>query len=539
MRPATRTSRITGRNFSTTYPSIFNDVIGPVMRGPSSSHCAAAVRIGRMVRDFMDGGIHAVSVQFDPHGSLATTHESQGSDMGLFAGLLGWEATDHRLADSPRAIRESGIRVEIEITPIDAHHPNTYQIQVTNDTEAHTITAISTGGGLVEIVKIDGVRVSMAGDYFETLIYFRGDGEGLLAHLREAVSAEKTRWVQGQDLQFIEIKAQRFPDRETIARLRARFDVQAVKQIAPVLPVLTRRDVTVPFITCAEMLAYNRDKHLDLWQLAIRYERARGALAGDQVLDKMADLVSIMRDAIDAGLAGTEYADRILGYQSGKLQGQTADGKLIDGGVLNRIILYTTALMESKSAMGLIVAAPTAGACGGLPGAVIGAAHTMGLSNAAVIQAMLAGGLIGVFIAAHATFAAEVGGCQAECGSGSGMAAAALVSLAGGSTQQAVNAASMALQNTLGMICDPVANRVEVPCLGKNVLAASNALACANMALADYDPVIPLDEVIETMDSVGKMLPAALRCTALGGLSITKTSLKIEKRLSEAGNVRS
>jgi L-serine dehydratase len=113
------------------------------------------------------------------------------------------------------------------------------------------------------------------------------------------------------------------------------------------------------------------------------------------------------------------------------------------------------------------------------------------------------------------------------------MAAAALVTLAGGSTHQAVNAASMALQNILGMICDPVANRVEVPCLGKNVMAASNALACANMALADYDPVIPLDEVIQTMDEVGKMLPSALRCTALGGLSITKTSKEIEKRLAQ------
>jgi L-serine dehydratase len=141
--------------------------------------------------------------------------------------------------------------------------------------------------------------------------------------------------------------------------------------------------------------------------------------------------------------------------------------------------------------------------------------------------------MIGIFIAAHATFAAEVGGCQAECGAGSGMAAAALVTLAGGSTQQGVNAASMALQNILGMICDPVANRVEVPCLGKNVMAASNALACANMALADYDPIIPLDEVIQTMDAVGKMLPSALRCTAHGGLSITKTSKEIEKHLAQ------
>jgi L-serine dehydratase len=155
----------------------------------------------------------------------------------------------------------------------------------------------------------------------------------------------------------------------------------------------------------------------------------------------------------------------------------------------------------------------------------------MGLSSDEITKAMLAAGMIGVFIAAHSTFAAEVGGCQAECGAASAMAAAALVTLGNGTLQQAIGAASMAIQNTLGMICDPIAKRVEAPCLGKNVLAASNALACANMALADFDPVIPLDEVIETMDKVGRNIPCELKCTALGGLSVTKTSKLIEKRL--------
>jgi L-serine dehydratase len=111
------------------------------------------------------------------------------------------------------------------------------------------------------------------------------------------------------------------------------------------------------------------------------------------------------------------------------------------------------------------------------------------------------------------------------------MAAAALVDLARGTVEQAVAAASMALQNVLGLICDPVANRVEAPCLGRNVMAAANALACANMALAGYDPVIPLDEVIGAMDQVGRSLPRELRCTALGGLSVTETSLEIAGRL--------
>jgi len=503
------------------------------MRGPSSSHCAAAVRIGLMLRDLMDGKIQDVLIEFDPDGSLVTTHESQGSDMGLFGGLLGWDVTDERLADSLRGIQEAGINVKIEITTIDAAHPNTYKMTVTNTRETHTLTAISTGGGIIEVVEIDGVKVSMAGDYYETLIYFKTDGNQLLAHLIETIPADEIHLLYGEAAQFVSIKSQGFLDQETISILHSQFEIQSIKQIAPVLPVLSRQEIEVPFITCTEMLAYNRDKHLDLWELAVHYESDRGGITYNQVMQKMTDIINIMQNAIDAGLAGTEYADRILGYQSGNFQTQMENRHLIDAGVLNRIILYTTALMESKSAMGLIVAAPTAGACGGLPGACIGMARAMGLSNDDITRAMLAGGIIGVFISAHATFAAEVGGCQAECGAGSGMAAAALVTLAGGSTQQAVNAASMALQNILGMICDPVAKRVEVPCLGKNVMAASNALACANMALADYNPVIPLDEVVQTMDKVGKLLPSTLRCTALGGLSITKTSVEIEKRLNQ------
>jgi L-serine dehydratase len=207
-------------------------------------------------------------------------------------------------------------------------------------------------------------------------------------------------------------------------------------------------------------------------------------------------------------------------------------GALLDAGMLNLMILYVTALMEVKSAMGIIVAAPTAGSCGALPGAVVGAADALGRSESDIARALLAAGMIGVFISAHATFAAELCGCLAECGSGSGMAAAALVALAGGSARQAVDAAAMAIQNVLGLICDPVANRVEVPCLGRNAMAASNALACANMVLAGYEAVVPLDEVIETMDRVGRSLPMELRCTALGGLAITPTSQAIARRLA-------
>jgi L-serine dehydratase len=521
----------TQKDAQPSYPSIFNDVIGPVMRGPSSSHCAAALRIGRMARALMDARIDEVLITFDTQGSLATTHASQGSDMGLFGGLLGWEAADERLAESARAIQAAGIRVQIEIKDLGDKHPSTYHLTLRNSAEQHSLSAISTGGGMIEIVAIDGVEVSLAGDYYETLIYVNADGSGIVKTLRENIEADEILLVSGADTRIIEIKAQNFLGEGIVSALHAQYNIKHWRTIAPVLPVMSSQGISVPFITCAEMLAYNADKNLALWELALHYESARGNLSHEQVFQRMSEIVRLMQKSILDGIAGTKYADRILGYQSGLFKTRMENRQLLDGGMLNQMILCVTAMMEIKSSMGVIVAAPTAGACAGLPGACIGAATSLGLSVDEMTQAMLSAGMIGVFIAAHATFAAEVGGCQAECGSGSGMASAALVTLAKGTLKQSVDAASMALQNTLGMVCDPVANRVEVPCLGKNVMAASNALACANMALADYDAVIPLDEVIETMDRVGKSLPHELRCTALGGLSITRTSKEIEARL--------
>jgi len=515
------------------YPSIFNDAIGPVMRGPSSSHCAAALRIGRLARDLMDGDLCEVLVEFDAAGSLATTHETQGSDMGLCGGILGWDATDERLPTSAQAIREAGIAVRTRIADLDAAHPNTYRLTLRNATETHHVTAISTGGGMIEVVEIDGARVSMQGDTYETLLYTAAGGDRLAQALAERTDVDAVLFHRGTETQFVEIQAQRHLAPGLLAQIGAPYGVRQIRTLSPVLPVLSRKGLCVPFTTCAEMIAYNAGRDLELWELAVHYESARGNLSHEQVLLKMQDLVHTMQRSIVQGIEGTDYADRILGPQAGAFKAHMEGKRLLDGGILNRMILYVTALMEVKSAMGVIVASPTAGACGGLPGACIGAASAMGLPPDETARAMLAAGLIGVFVAARATFAAEVAGCQAECGAGSAMAAAALVTLARGTTDQALSAASMALQNILGLICDPVANRVEVPCLGRNVMAASNALACANMALAGFDAVVPLDEVIETMLRVGKSLPSALRCTALGGLSITKSSREIEERLNQ------
>ncbi len=502
--------------------SIFNDVIGPVMRGPSSSHCAAALRIGRLARDLMDGEITEVLVEFDRAGSLPLTHESQGSDMGLFGGLLGWDADDERLPDSAKALADAGIKLRIETVDVGDPHPNTYRLTLRNEREKHSLIAISTGGGMMEVLSIDGVVMHMDGGYHETLMWLPKD---------TAAAFEADEVVQHDlgETTLFQIKANAFVPSDL-------FSPISVKRLSPVLPVPSRKDMRVPFTSCADMLKHDGDKRTPLWQLAIEYERARGNFTEREVIDKMIAIVRILKKSITSGIAGTKYEDRVLHHQSGRFAELMNAGRLLDGGALNRIVLYVTALMEVKSSMGVIVAAPTAGACAALPGAVIGMAEAMNQNEEEMAKAMLAAGLIGVFIATRWTFAAEVGGCQAEGGSAASMAAAALITLAGGTRDQGIAAASMAFQSMLGLICDPIANRVEAPCLGKNVMAASNALSCANMALADFDPLIPLDEVIDAAKHVSSSMPREHRCTSLGGLAITPTSLEIERKLAALKN---
>jgi len=515
------------------FPSIFNDVLGPIMRGPSSSHCAAALRLGWLARDLAAGDVEEVTVSFDQNGSLATTHESQGSDMGLFAGILGWDAVDERLPESIRTIRDSGVKIEIVTGDFGFDHPNTYRIAVGARWQRHVLTGISTGGGMIEITEIDGIPLSLFGDYWETLIWIAGQPGDAASRLAARIGVDDIVLHPSADGVLLQVKAQRFIEDPEIAECCSDGDVRCVRRLRPVLPVRSRRGISVPFSTCEQMLRLDDGRNLPPWELAVQYESQRGNLSGDAVIDRAIQIVQILRASVKQGISGTTYRDRILSHQCGRFQTRMQEGSLLDGGLLNHIVLNVTALMEVKSAMGVIVAAPTAGSCAALPGTCLAVADVLDLTDEEAAKAMLAGGLIGLLVAFKSTFAAEVCGCQAECGVASGMTAAALVSVARGGVRQATDAASMAFQSCLGMICDPVANRVEVPCLGKNVMAASNALACANMALAGYDPVIPLDEVIETMDRVGRSLPRELRCTALGGLSVTKTSKDIESRLGQ------
>ena len=519
-------------------PSIFNDVLGPIMRGPSSSHVAGAARIGELARQAAGGEVAEALVEFDVNGSLAESHEGHGTDMGLACGLMGMPLTDPRVMDYRALLKERGIRVEYRILDYGASHPNHYRMTLkTRAGETVRMEAISTGGGMIRVLSLDGFPVFVEGDSFESFYTVpAGEAEEAGKRLREAALAagevlaiersdagEETLW---------QLKTAAPLNEEVRERLRRQAGAGKCYYLTPVLPVGSGRESRVPFRTATELLEYNRDRGLQLWELAVLYESRRGNLSQEEVYSRMRDLVALMRESVRIGLEKTQYDDRILPAQAWKI-GQAADqGRLVPGLVMNEVIRCVTAIMEAKSSMNVIVAAPTAGSCGCLPGTLIGLERALKMPEKETVKGMLAAGLIGVFFAEEATFAAEVGGCQMECGAGSGMAAAGVAQMMGATAAECLSAASFALQSITGLACDPVANRVEVPCLNKNIMGGMNALGSANVALAGFDALIGLDEVIGAIYEIGLSLPLELRCT-LGGLGKTRTSMEIRRTLEE------
>ena len=201
------------------------------------------------------------------------------------------------------------------------------------------------------------------------------------------------------------------------------------------------------------------------------------------------------------------------------------------GPVLTQVIAAALKVAECNACMGRIVAAPTAGACGVLPAVLLPYARQFDAGEEQLVQALYVASGFGMIIAARASISGAEGGCQAEVGSASGMAAAALVYVMGGTPGQMAHACAMALSNTLGLVCDPVAGLVEVPCVNRNVMGAVNALSCAEMALSGVESAIPCDEVIDAMRAVGDALPASLRETGGGGLAATPTGRRIAEQM--------
>lgn len=252
----------------------------------------------------------------------------------------------------------------------------------------------------------------------------------------------------------------------------------------------------------------------------------------ESLLDEMAYSLKVMEEASLAGVKpDIKSTSGLSGGDAYKLLQASKKGILLGGNTMSKAITKAVAVAEVNACMGRIVAAPTAGSCGILPGALLTAKEEKGIENSIVVRSLFTAAGFGLVIAKNASISGAEGGCQAECGSASAMAAAALVEMLGGTPQMSAHACAIALKGVLGLVCDPVGGLVEVPCIKRNAQGVANAIVAADLALAGIESVIPVDEVIEAMKSIGNLMPPALKETAEGGLASTPTAKRLGKTI--------
>ena len=242
----------------------------------------------------------------------------------------------------------------------------------------------------------------------------------------------------------------------------------------------------------------------------------------------MGKRLQVMEESIITGLDNSKVNMQLLSPSAASIISANEINDLPIGGIHTQAAAKAMAVMHASNSGGVVCAAPTGGSAGTLPGIISAAADKLNLSHKDKTMALFAAGAIGTIIASRATFAAEVAGCQVEIGAATAMGAAATIEMTGGTARQAADAAAISLQNTMGSVCDLVQGICEIPCHTRNGIGASSALVCADLVRGGYQNPIPLDETVDAVYSVGKMLPPQLRCTALGGLATTPTAKRMK-----------
>ncbi|MCR8851538.1 L-serine ammonia-lyase, iron-sulfur-dependent, subunit alpha [Lysinibacillus sp. FSL R7-0073] len=259
----------------------------------------------------------------------------------------------------------------------------------------------------------------------------------------------------------------------------------------------------------------------------------------EEIIQQMDRNLTVMEEAVERGLQGVQSVTGLTGGDAVLLQNYIAQGKSLSGDLLLDAVSKAVATNEVNAAMGTICATPTAGSAGVVPGTLFAVKNKLNPTREQMIRYLFTSGAFGFVVANNASISGAEGGCQAEVGSAAGMAAAAIVEMAGGTPQQCSEAFAITLKNMLGLVCDPVAGLVEVPCVKRNAMGAANSLVAADMALAGVTSRIPCDEVIGAMYRIGQSMSPNLKETARGGLAATPTGKAISKAILENGGLQS
>ncbi len=281
-----------------------------------------------------------------------------------------------------------------------------------------------------------------------------------------------------------------------------------------------------------ELIEICKEEQITLSEYAIRTEMESKEVSRETLMTQMGATLAVMREGATLGREKEVYSlSGLIGGDAYRLQQYLNSGKSLMGNGIIKAMAMAISSSEVNGSMGKIVACPTAGSCGILPAVILTAGEQLGQSDEEMIQGLFAASAIGMIIGMNATFAGAEGGCQAECGSAAAMAAGAVVEMMGGTPEMSLDAAAIIFKNVLGLVCDPVAGLVEIPCAKRNVSGAINALSTADMVMAGVNSKIPFDDALSAMYKVGLGLPEELRETALGGVAITPTGKALKEKV--------
>ncbi|PWW20717.1 L-serine dehydratase [Cytobacillus oceanisediminis] len=285
------------------------------------------------------------------------------------------------------------------------------------------------------------------------------------------------------------------------------------------------------FRNVAELVELAENKGVKIAEIMIQQEIEVTGRTREEIIEKMDRNLTVMEQAVERGLNGVTSVTGLTGGDAVLLQKYIKSGKALSGNILLDAVSKAVATNEVNAAMGTICATPTAGSAGVVPGTLFAVKEVLNPTRMEMIEFLFTSAAFGFVVANNASISGAAGGCQAEVGSASGMAAASIVEMAGGTPSQASQAMAITLKNMLGLVCDPVAGLVEVPCVKRNAMGASNAMTAADMALAGITSRIPCDEVINAMFLIGQTMPSALRETAEGGLAATPTGRRLQEQI--------
>lgn len=281
-----------------------------------------------------------------------------------------------------------------------------------------------------------------------------------------------------------------------------------------------------------ELLKICNDEKISLSEYAIRFEMENKEISREEAYSKMYKNLEVMKAGALEGREKAVYSvSGLIGGDGYKLQKYLDSGKSLTGDTMIMAMAMALSSSEVNASMGRIVACPTAGSCGIVPAVILTAGERLSKTDEELVEALFSASAVGMIIGMNATLAGAEGGCQAECGSAAAMASAAVVEMMGGTPKMALDAGAIVLKNILGLVCDPVAGLVEIPCAKRNASGAISALCTADLVMAGVESKIPFDDTVSAMYKVGKSLPAALRETALGGVAVTKAGLELKKKV--------